>query len=66
MYDTVNVVPTCPLKAHFNYTITDFDVDETILPAYMPKSNFRAGMYLHTKGFQSTSVLAEGRIVKAN
>ncbi|XP_017477682.1 PREDICTED: uncharacterized protein LOC108367551 [Rhagoletis zephyria] len=66
LYATMNVVPTCPLMAHFNYTITDFDIVETILPAYILRTNFRSGIYFLSKGRRGVGVAVEGKVLKAN
>ncbi|XP_028898267.2 uncharacterized protein LOC114804379 [Zeugodacus cucurbitae] len=62
----VNERPTCPLKAHFNYTVTDFYVNESILPAYIPKTRFRSGLYLSTMGRPAARVVVLGKILKLN
>ncbi|XP_019845107.2 uncharacterized protein LOC109579411 [Bactrocera dorsalis] len=65
MFATVNERPTCPLKAHFNYTITDFNVPETFLPAYIPKAKFRSGLYLSTSGRRAARVVVLGKVLNS-
>ncbi|CAD6997988.1 unnamed protein product [Ceratitis capitata] len=66
MYAAINERPRCPLRTNFNYTISDFYVNESILPAYIPKTNFRAGLYIRSKGRPAAQVVAEGKIVNSN
>ncbi|ALC39094.1 CG33640 [Drosophila busckii] len=36
----LNVAPLCPLKAHFNYTLNRFFVDDSLLSDLLPESIF--------------------------
>ncbi|XP_012154647.1 uncharacterized protein LOC105664526 [Ceratitis capitata] len=60
MYATVNEAPVCPLKAHFNYTVTALDINKCKVPAFLPKAKFRAAVYFRLEGRQSASLVLDG------
>ncbi|XP_019891438.2 uncharacterized protein LOC109612109 [Musca domestica] len=45
----LNVVPTCPLRKNFNYTLTGYHINDMNLPGYIPQGDYRTNHYLEYK-----------------
>ncbi|XP_018798522.1 PREDICTED: uncharacterized protein LOC108974876 [Bactrocera latifrons] len=65
VYDAINEKPTCPVKAHFNFKITELDVSLLKVPNYVPKSNFRLGLYFRSDGRRAADIMLSGVIVNS-
>ncbi|XP_028895883.2 uncharacterized protein LOC114803979 [Zeugodacus cucurbitae] len=63
IFTKINVLPKCPLKANLNYTITDFDVNESILPVYIPKTYFNTSLYFRYEGRPAGQAIVVGRVL---
>ncbi|XP_059221453.1 uncharacterized protein LOC131996044 [Stomoxys calcitrans] len=60
----LNVIPKCPLKKDFNYTLTGMHYGVDDLPPYLPEADFKNIILLTTKRNETVKMEFFGRILK--
>ncbi|XP_073821549.1 uncharacterized protein [Musca autumnalis] len=62
----LNVIPKCPLRKNFNYTLTGFHISNMELPAYVPEGKYKTMHILEYRNKRIADIMVWTHVSKLN